>query len=122
MTPSSITMRVDEFHNKDLELCLGGKNIPQFLDGDLRRQGWNKKEEQKQDQGGWKKKEGRVPKKRITYESMATTLSYGLNNKEGLIIVFHLGGGIYDVCSLELSNTFKVAKDKDIRCYSFLDK
>ncbi|GKC49296.1 heat shock 70 kDa protein, mitochondrial, partial [Tanacetum coccineum] len=42
---------------------------------------------------------------RITNESTATALSYRLNNKEGLIVVFDLGGGTYDVSRLEISNS-----------------
>ncbi|KAF9609613.1 hypothetical protein IFM89_017708 [Coptis chinensis] len=33
-----------------------------------------------------------------------TALSYGVNNKEGLIAVFDLGGGTFDVSILEISN------------------
>ena len=41
---------------------------------------------------------------RIINESTAAVLSYGLNNKEGLIAVFDLGGGAFDVSILEISN------------------
>ncbi|KAI3909125.1 hypothetical protein MKW92_042768 [Papaver armeniacum] len=41
---------------------------------------------------------------RIINEPNAAALSYGLNNKEGLIAVFHLGGGTFDVSILEISN------------------
>ncbi|WVZ19605.1 hypothetical protein V8G54_006927 [Vigna mungo] len=37
-------------------------------------------------------------------EPTAATLSYGMNNKEGLIVVFDLGGGSFDVSVLEISN------------------
>lgn len=41
---------------------------------------------------------------RIINEPTAAALSYGLNNKEGLIAVFDLGGGTFDVSILEISS------------------
>ncbi|CAL9097584.1 unnamed protein product [Musa acuminata var. zebrina] len=41
---------------------------------------------------------------RIINEPTAAALSYGMNNKEGLIAVFDLGGGTFDVSVLEISN------------------
>jgi molecular chaperone DnaK len=41
---------------------------------------------------------------RIFNEPTASVLSYGTNNKEGLIAVFDLGGGTFDVSTLEISN------------------
>ncbi|KAJ4965947.1 hypothetical protein NE237_017796 [Protea cynaroides] len=37
-------------------------------------------------------------------EPIAAAFSYGLNNKEGIIAVFDLGGGTFDVSILEISN------------------
>ncbi|KAK8964169.1 hypothetical protein KSP40_PGU019173 [Platanthera guangdongensis] len=44
---------------------------------------------------------------RIINEPTAAALSYGMNNKEGLIAVFDLGGGTFDVSVLEISNGVK---------------
>ncbi|XP_020084477.1 heat shock 70 kDa protein, mitochondrial isoform X2 [Ananas comosus] len=41
---------------------------------------------------------------RIINEPTAAALSYGTNNKEGLIAVFDLGGGTFDISILEISN------------------
>ncbi|XP_010452950.1 PREDICTED: heat shock 70 kDa protein 10, mitochondrial [Camelina sativa] len=41
---------------------------------------------------------------RIINEPTAAALSYGMTNKEGLIAVFDLGGGTFDVSVLEISN------------------
>ncbi|KAL3635345.1 hypothetical protein CASFOL_019892 [Castilleja foliolosa] len=41
---------------------------------------------------------------RIINEPTAAALSYGSNNKEGLIAVFDLGGGTFDISILEISN------------------
>ncbi|KAJ8640805.1 hypothetical protein MRB53_017499 [Persea americana] len=45
-----------------------------------------------------------TPSVRIINEPTAAALSYGLNNKEGLIAVFDLGGGTFDVSILEISS------------------
>lgn len=51
---------------------------------------------------------------RIINEPTAAALSYGMNNKEGIIAVFDLGGGTFDVSILEISNgVFEV-------CFFFL--
>nr|AGN12794.1 molecular chaperone DnaK [Leavenworthia alabamica] len=39
----------------------------------------------------------------IINEPTAAALSYGMNNKEGVIAVFYLGGGTFDVSILEIS-------------------
>ncbi|CAL5214398.1 unnamed protein product [Lathyrus oleraceus] len=41
---------------------------------------------------------------RIINEPIVVALSYGMNNKEGLVAVFDLGGGTFDVSILEISN------------------
>ncbi|RWR77864.1 heat shock protein, mitochondrial-like protein [Cinnamomum micranthum f. kanehirae] len=41
---------------------------------------------------------------RIINEPTAAALSYGMNDKEGLIAVFDLGGGTFDISILEISN------------------
>ncbi|GAB4847181.1 hypothetical protein Ancab_039817 [Ancistrocladus abbreviatus] len=41
---------------------------------------------------------------RIINEPTAAALAYGLNNKEGLIAVFDLGGGTFDISILDISN------------------
>ncbi|RLM86047.1 heat shock 70 kDa protein, mitochondrial [Panicum miliaceum] len=41
---------------------------------------------------------------RIINEPTAAALSYGMDNKEGLIAVFDLGGGTFDISILEISN------------------
>ncbi|GJV39455.1 low-temperature-induced 65 kDa protein-like protein [Tanacetum coccineum] len=40
----------------------------------------------------------------LLFEPTTTALSYGLNNKEGIIIVFDLGGDAFDVSGLAISN------------------
>jgi len=55
---------------------------------------------------------------RIINEPTAAALSYGMNNKEGLIAVFDLGGGTFDVSILEISNgVFEVCAYLSIRFY-----
>ncbi|CAD5330252.1 unnamed protein product [Arabidopsis thaliana] len=44
---------------------------------------------------------------RIINEPTAAALSYGMNNKEGVIAVFDLGGGTFDVSILEISSGVK---------------
>ncbi|WVZ03128.1 hypothetical protein V8G54_023934 [Vigna mungo] len=46
-------------------------------------------------------------------EPTVTALSYGMNNKEGLIAVFDLGGGTFDVSILEISNGVFEVKAKN---------
>ncbi|KAL4625163.1 hypothetical protein ACB092_05G004800 [Castanea dentata] len=46
----------------------------------------------------------RLDVQRIINEPTAAALSYGLNSKEGLVAVFDLGGGTFDVSILEISN------------------
>ncbi|GJX94520.1 50S ribosomal protein L27, chloroplastic, partial [Tanacetum coccineum] len=40
----------------------------------------------------------------LLFEPTTTALSYGLNNKEGIIIVFDLGGDAFDASGLAISN------------------
>ncbi|RZC64518.1 hypothetical protein C5167_008203 [Papaver somniferum] len=47
---------------------------------------------------------------RIINETTAAALSYGLNNKEGCIAVFHLGGGTFNVSILHISKDVFVVK------------
>ncbi|KAH0849662.1 LOW QUALITY PROTEIN: hypothetical protein HID58_096196, partial [Brassica napus] len=55
---------------------------------------------------------------RIINEPTAAALSYGMTNKEGLIAVFDLGGGTFDVSVLEISNG--VFEDFDNALLDFL--
>ncbi|KAK4585025.1 hypothetical protein RGQ29_022621 [Quercus rubra] len=62
---------------------------------------------------------------RIINEPTAAALSYGLNNKEGFVAVFDLGGGTFDVSILEISNgvfeiTFLGGEDFDNALLEFL--
>lgn len=44
--------------------------------------------------------------KRIINEPILVSLLYGMNNKEGFVVVFNLGGGTFNVSILEISNGF----------------
>ncbi|KAG2704908.1 hypothetical protein I3760_05G028100 [Carya illinoinensis] len=58
---------------------------------------------------------------RIINEPTAAALSYGMNNKEGLMAVFDLGGGTFDVSILEISNgVFEVVPPNSLKkgCWS----
>ena len=58
---------------------------------------------------------------RIINEPTAAALSYGLNNKEGLVAVFDLGGGTFDVSILEISNgVFEVCITQFLLCCFFV--
>lgn len=58
---------------------------------------------------------------RIINEPTAAALSYGMTNKEGLIAVFDLGGGTFDISVLEISNgVFEVFISQMILCFSSL--
>ncbi|KAK4834831.1 hypothetical protein QYF36_001128 [Acer negundo] len=49
---------------------------------------------------------------RIIKEPTAVAVSYGMNNKEGLIAVFDLGGRTFDVSILEIVNGVFEASNK----------
>nr|GEV00139.1 heat shock 70 kDa protein, mitochondrial-like [Tanacetum cinerariifolium] len=51
-----------------------------------------------------------VPK--IIIDPTAAAISYGLNNNEGIIDVFDLGGGTFHVTILEISNGRRVLQSK----------
>lgn len=55
---------------------------------------------------------------RIINEPTAAALSYGMNNKEGLIAVFDLGGGTFDISILEISNGVFEVSNKHLFFFS----